>query len=93
MYQMLIVDRLYSVIFPFFQRESVFFETLRIGNFLLAPCLLDGLQVLKIYISELAQTGDYLTFNLAKERAVLVRDESGEIHAFHNVCRDRKSVV
>lgn len=32
--------------------------------------------ILAGHISELTQTGDYLTFNLAKERAVLVRDES-----------------
>ena len=49
--------------------------------------------ILAGHISELTQTGDYLTFNLAKERAVLVRDESGEIHAFHNVCRHRGSRV
>ncbi|MEE3281778.1 MAG: Rieske (2Fe-2S) protein, partial [Pseudomonadota bacterium] len=49
--------------------------------------------ILAGHISELAQAGDYLTFDLAKERAVLVRDESGEIHAFHNVCRHRGSRV
>ncbi len=38
---------------------------------------------------ELAEAGDYLTFQLGKWPIVLVRDDDMEIKAFHNVCRHR----
>ena len=43
--------------------------------------------------SDLPQPGDYLTFEVAGERAVVIRDGSGELRAFHNVCRHRGSRV
>ena len=45
------------------------------------------------HASELPNTGDYTTFNIGGERAVLIRDEAGRIGAFHNVCRHRGSRV
>jgi|TARA_B100001123_G_scaffold195639_1_gene222885 phenylpropionate dioxygenase-like ring-hydroxylating dioxygenase large terminal subunit len=43
--------------------------------------------------SDLPQPGDYLTFEVAGERVVVIRDDAGELHAFHNVCRHRGSRV
>ena len=45
------------------------------------------------HVSELPNSGDYTTFNIGGERAVLIRDEAGRIGAFHNVCRHRGSRV
>ncbi|MEM7378388.1 MAG: aromatic ring-hydroxylating dioxygenase subunit alpha, partial [Pseudomonadota bacterium] len=41
------------------------------------------------HVSALRNTGDYITFDAAGERALIVRDEHGEVRAFHNVCRHR----
>ena len=41
------------------------------------------------HVSELARAGDYLAIELSTERALLLRDESGAIRAFHNTCRRR----
>ena len=38
---------------------------------------------------ELARPGDFVAIDLASERALLLRDESGSIRAFHNTCRRR----
>lgn len=43
--------------------------------------------------SEMPEVGDYLTFDVAGERALVVRGEDGEIRAFHNVCRHRGSCL
>ena len=45
------------------------------------------------HVSEIPNSGDYTTFNIGGERAVLIRDEEGRIGAFHNVCRHRGSRV
>ncbi len=45
------------------------------------------------HASEIPNSGDYTTFNIGGERAVLIRDEEGRIGAFHNVCRHRGSRV
>ncbi len=45
------------------------------------------------HVSELAKRGDYLTFDAAGERALVLRDDAGELRAFHNVCRHRGSRV
>ena len=43
--------------------------------------------------SQLADPGDYLVVDVAKESAIVVRTLSGEIKAFANVCRHRGSIV
>ena len=45
------------------------------------------------HICDLPKAGDYQCFEMAHERAVVVRDQQGEIRAFHNVCRHRASRV
>ncbi len=45
------------------------------------------------HVSEAPGPGDYLTLDVAGERALVVRDKNGELHAFHNVCRHRGSRV
>jgi TetR/AcrR family transcriptional repressor of bet genes len=41
------------------------------------------------HVAQLARPGDYLALELANERALLLRDETGSIRAFHNTCRRR----
>jgi phenylpropionate dioxygenase-like ring-hydroxylating dioxygenase large terminal subunit len=43
------------------------------------------------HISDIPNPGDYLAFDLASERALVVRDKDNKISAFHNVCRHRAS--
>ena len=45
------------------------------------------------HVSEIPEPGDYLSFDAADERALILRDREGEIHAFHNLCRHRGSRV
>jgi len=45
------------------------------------------------HVSNLPREGDYQCFDFADERAVVVRDQQGQIRAFHNVCRHRASRV
>ena len=45
------------------------------------------------HVSDIPKSGDYQCFELADERAVIVRGEDGEIRAFHNQCRHRASRV
>lgn len=47
-----------------------------------------------IYVAaeaEIPEPGDYVTIDLLKNSIVLVRDDNGEVKAFHNVCRHRGS--
>jgi phenylpropionate dioxygenase-like ring-hydroxylating dioxygenase large terminal subunit len=39
--------------------------------------------------AQLARAGEYLTIDLATERALLLRDEQGAVRAFRNTCRHR----
>ena len=41
--------------------------------------------------SQLARPGSYFLFEIDRESVLLVRDNAGEIHAFHNLCRHRGS--
>lgn len=41
------------------------------------------------HTSKLPQAGDYITYEIAGESLVLVRDRAGEIRALFNVCRHR----
>ncbi len=41
------------------------------------------------HFSDIAGPGDWLTFDLLTERAVVMRGHDGELRAFHNLCRHR----
>ena len=43
------------------------------------------------HISELKKSGDYLTFDFVRHPVLVVRDSSGELRAFSNVCRHRSA--
>ncbi len=43
------------------------------------------------HVSDIPNSGDYQCFEMAQERAVVVRDQDGQVRAFHNVCRHRAS--
>ena len=45
------------------------------------------------HASELPRPGDFKTFNVGRESAILVRGSDGELKAFANVCRHRGSLV
>lgn len=45
------------------------------------------------HISDLPRPGDYVTMDVAEERALIIRTENGGIRAFHNLCRHRGSRV
>lgn len=45
------------------------------------------------HISDIPQSGDYFTFDIAGERALILRGRDGVVRAFHNMCRHRGSRV
>lgn len=45
------------------------------------------------HLSDLPATGDWLTFDLLGERAVVMRGQDGQVRAFHNLCRHRGARV
>ena len=45
------------------------------------------------HASQAPNTGDYMTLDVAGERALVIRDGDGALRAFHNVCRHRASRV
>jgi phenylpropionate dioxygenase-like ring-hydroxylating dioxygenase large terminal subunit/AcrR family transcriptional regulator len=45
------------------------------------------------HVSELKETGDYLTFEFFGRRGFVVKGADGEIRAFHNVCAHRAHAV
>jgi phenylpropionate dioxygenase-like ring-hydroxylating dioxygenase large terminal subunit len=45
------------------------------------------------HVSDLPNEGDYLTFDVAGERALIVRGKDGVVRGFHNLCRHRGSRV
>jgi phenylpropionate dioxygenase-like ring-hydroxylating dioxygenase large terminal subunit len=45
------------------------------------------------HVSDIPRSGDYQCFEMADERAVVVRDQDGQVRALHNVCRHRASRV
>ncbi len=49
--------------------------------------------ILAGHVSELSRPGDFKVMNVARESAVIVRGDDGEIRAFANVCRHRGSLV
>ena len=48
---------------------------------------------LACHVSDLAETGDFVTFDIVGERALIVRGRDGVVRAFHNLCRHRASRV
>ncbi len=45
------------------------------------------------HVSEVPNSGDYLTFEGFGERAIIIRNKSGNLNAFHNICRHRGSTL
>ena len=45
------------------------------------------------HVSDIPNPGDYLTFDIAGERALALRGKDGQVRCFHNVCRHRGSRV
>jgi phenylpropionate dioxygenase-like ring-hydroxylating dioxygenase large terminal subunit len=45
------------------------------------------------HVNDIPEPGDYLTFDIAGERAIAVRGKDGRVRCFHNVCRHRGSRV
>ena len=45
------------------------------------------------HVNEIPKAGDYLTLDVADERALVVRGDDGKVRAFHNLCRHRGSRV
>jgi phenylpropionate dioxygenase-like ring-hydroxylating dioxygenase large terminal subunit/AcrR family transcriptional regulator len=45
------------------------------------------------HVSELANTGDYVAFEFFGQRGFVIRDGSGTLRAFHNVCAHRAHAV
>ena len=45
------------------------------------------------HTSDIPKKGDYITFDLVGERALIIRDQEDRIRSFHNVCRHRGSRV
>jgi phenylpropionate dioxygenase-like ring-hydroxylating dioxygenase large terminal subunit len=45
------------------------------------------------HVSDIPEPGDYVTFDIAGERAIAVRGKDGQVRCFHNVCRHRGSRV
>ena len=45
------------------------------------------------HVSDLPEVGDWLTFDILGERAVVMRGQDGIVRAFHNLCRHRGARV
>ena len=45
------------------------------------------------HVNEAADTGAYVTFDVAGERALVIRGHDGILRAFHNLCRHRGSRI
>ncbi len=43
------------------------------------------------HVSDIPNSGDFQTFDVCGERAIILRDTEGEVRAFQNVCRHRGS--
>ena len=42
---------------------------------------------------EIAKPGDYFTMDVDSDSIIIIRADDGTIHALHNVCRHRGSIV
>src|SRR5512133_2257343 len=45
------------------------------------------------HVSQLPETGSYLTFTLGQESLLIIRHDAKTLHALHNVCRHRGSLL
>jgi len=45
------------------------------------------------HVSDVPNPGDYISFDMCGERALVMRDKEGEVRAFHNLCRHRGARV
>ena len=45
------------------------------------------------HVSQIPEPGDFMTLDVADERALVVRGRDGQVRAFHNLCRHRGSRV
>ncbi len=43
------------------------------------------------HVSDVPESGDFQTFDVCGERAIILRDTAGELRAFQNICRHRGS--
>ena len=43
------------------------------------------------HVNDIPNAGDYITFDICNERAVIIRGDDGVARAFHNLCRHRGS--
>ncbi|KMW60229.1 Choline monooxygenase, chloroplast precursor [Candidatus Rhodobacter oscarellae] len=43
------------------------------------------------HVSDIPEVGDFQTFDLCGERAIVLRDREGQVRAHHNICRHRGS--
>lgn len=43
------------------------------------------------HVSDIPEPGDFQTFDLCGERAIILRDRNGVVQAYHNTCRHRGS--
>ncbi|WP_245890742.1 aromatic ring-hydroxylating oxygenase subunit alpha [Albidovulum aquaemixtae] len=48
---------------------------------------------LACHVSDVPDAGDYNTFDVGEERALIVRGHDGKVRGFHNLCRHRGSRV
>ena len=55
-------------------------------------CSLPSWQIV-CHVSELAKTGDYVTFEFFGRRGFVIRDDAGTLRAFNNVCAHRAHAV
>ena len=48
---------------------------------------------LACHVSNLPKPGNFITFDMVGERAIIMRGKDGQVRAFHNLCRHRGSRV
>ncbi len=77
----------FSDLLPFWTYQDEEFFELEIEKLFKPNWMLVG------HVSEVPETGNYLTFQGLGERALVIRDQDGRLNAFHNVCRHRGSII
>ena len=45
------------------------------------------------HVDEVREPGDFITGDIGRDNVIIIRDKSGELHAFLNVCRHRASRI
>ena len=48
---------------------------------------------LACHVGDIPEAGDFVTFDVAEERAIIIRGKDGVVRGFHNLCRHRGSRV